>query len=111
MKKLTITIKDYEWKILFVKGDNANLDADEDNSVCGITHFNKLTIYINKDIAEDLVLHTITHELTHATLFSYGMGQYESFTEENVCDFMETHAREIISNADYIYNAYMKGRC
>lgn len=110
MKIMKIRIKDYEWKVLFVKNDNSNLESEDNENVCGITHFDKLRIYINKDIAEDLILHTITHELTHATLFSYGMGQYESFTEENVCDFVETHAREIIANADYIYNAYIKSR-
>lgn len=111
MRKIIVKINNLNWKVYFVANNDANLDKnDDEDDVCGITHFSKLRIYINRDIDEELILHTLKHELTHATLFSYGMGQYETFTEENVCDIVETYGEEIINNANYIYNAYIKSR-
>ena len=81
--------------------------TENEENVCGITHFSEGEIYINKDISDYLIKRTIRHELTHAFLFSYGMGQYEEFSEENVCDFVETYGEDIVEMTNYIYKEYI----
>lgn len=105
MKKMyNFYIKSRRWKMVLVNDDDEVLERNEDEmSVCGITHFSKATIYINKDIDVDVMADTIIHELTHAYLFVYGFGQVENFTEEMVCDIMGAYAKEIIAESTKMY--------
>lgn len=99
-----IKIKNQSWKIKLVADDSKYLERQDDEmSVCGITHFAHATIYINREIDKSVMLDTITHELTHAYLFVYGFGQVENFTEEMLCDIMGAYARDIITQADEIF--------
>lgn len=99
------TIKNNTWKLKLVADDSKYLEkADDEMSVCGITHFAHATIYINKEIDKEVMLDTIIHELTHAYLFVYGFGQVENFTEEMVCDLMGAYARDIVEQATKIYS-------
>lgn len=107
MKYVKIAINNLTWKVYFVKNGDSHLEQNEnEQNVCGITHFSDLKIYINKDINYDLIERTIRHELTHAYLFSYGMGQYETFTEENVCDIVETYGKSICLATDVLMSEF-----
>jgi len=104
MRKL-YKINDLMWDIKWVKATDKNLCANKDEDVCGITHFNATTIYMNRECPRELIYKTLVHELTHATLFSYGLGQYETFTEENVCDIMDSYGLQILTLANDIMAA------
>ena len=96
---IKIKINNRNWKVRFVKGTDKNLCAEDNEIVCGITNYGKSTIYINKEIDDDVMLDTIVHELTHAYLFVYGFGQVENFTEENVCDVFGAFAIDLTNQA------------
>lgn len=76
--------------------------------MCGVTVRSKNKIYINKNLQKDLFRRTIIHELTHAYIWSYGLNQVESFKEENICDFLESHGDSIIGTANCVYNDLLK---
>ena len=103
-KMYNFYIKSKRWSMVLVEDDAKELEREDDEmSVCGITHFAKAKIYINKEIDLDVMADTITHELTHAYLFVYGFGQVENFTEEMVCDFMGAYAKEIVAESTKMY--------
>lgn len=99
---MQITINNRVWKIKFVSENNKNLCQSDGEQVCGITHYRTSTIYIVKTLEKSLMFDTLVHELTHAYLFVYGFAQFESFTEENVCDVFGAFAQDLIHNAQEI---------
>ena len=78
-------INNRKWNIEIVKSTNKLLCGKEN---CGVTHFSKSKIVINKEMEKTTILDTISHELCHAFMFVYGFGQFETFTEENICDMI-----------------------
>lgn len=78
-------IKGRKWNIELVNIDNPLL-CGEDN--CGVTHFSKSKIVINEEMDISTIIDTVGHELCHAFMFVCGFGQFETFTEENICDML-----------------------
>lgn len=92
----TVKINGLKWKVHFVKGSSPKL-ADENNntSFLGVAYCKECEIYIDKSLSKPLRKQTVTHELVHALLFSYGI-DIEGATEENVCDFIGAHLDELV---------------
>lgn len=106
---INIKINNLDWSINFVESSTTinKLDIkDTDEYGLGITRRSCDMIIINKDLPDDLIKRIIDHEIVHAYFWSYGLSQYQNFTEENIADFIETHGRSIIDDSDYVYKKY-----
>ena len=105
---IKIRINGITWKIIGTSAGDEAFDANEGEEVMGITWFTKGEIYLVVDnISSELLYRTIKHELTHAFLFSYGINK-EELTEEEVCNFVEVYAEDIIKKANSIFNRLTK---
>lgn len=113
MCDIKIKINNLEWEVCFVECPNGinKLDIkDTDEHSLGLTRRSCDMILINKDLPYDLMKRTVDHELVHAYLWSYGLSQFQSFSEENVADFFETHARSILRDSRYILDKYKEAK-
>lgn len=101
---MTTRINDITWTFELVKGTNSNLLFDNEFNY-GITCYNDAHVYVSKDLPIDLRKRTLLHETVHAILFSYMLRKYESFTEEELADFVAKYFDEIYT----ITNNIMRG--
>lgn len=91
---MQIKINNILWTFSLVKGTDSNLLYDSDFNY-GITCYNDARVYISKDLPIDLRKRTLLHEIVHAVLFSYMLRKYESFTEEEMADFVAKYFDKI----------------
>lgn len=84
---MTVLINNISWTFDLVKGTDSNLLYNNDFNY-GITCYNDAHVYVSKDLPIDLRKRTLLHETVHAILFSYMLRKYESFTEEELADFV-----------------------
>ncbi len=113
MCSVKLKINNLNWEVCFVKCQNGinKLDLkDTDENSLGLTRRSCDMIIINKDLPDDLMKRTIDHEMVHAYCWSYGLSQYQSFTEENLADFFETYARSILRDSRYVLDKYKEAR-
>ena len=101
---MKLKINDLSWDLAFVQSRN----QDSDESICGVTRKTRLEIYVNSDMDDTLVYRTIIHELAHAYVWSFGFENFESFKEEDLCNFIESYAKDILSKADDVFGEYKK---
>ena len=59
-------------------------------------------IYINSMLSGEFLRKVITHEVVHASMFSYGIF-VDIETEELICDFISSKGREIFEIADELF--------
>ena len=97
-------INGFEWEINIIPATDPELYVDGD--ICrGTTWFGKYQIFLSSDLTSSTAKRVIVHELTHAYLFSTQMRVPETFTEEEVCDFIACWADHIYSSANNVYKA------
>jgi hypothetical protein len=66
MKWLSLRIGGQRWAVHLVRGGSAHFEADEDETVAGITYADRCRIYVSKDLDEQARDETLLHELLHA---------------------------------------------
>jgi Zn-dependent peptidase ImmA (M78 family) len=93
-----IKIGKYKYKIQ----DIDNMDSEEltvGGIKCyGTTDYLKQMIYMWSNATKERYNSTLRHELSHATLESYGLSK-ESYTEEEVCDIIANYGEDIVDEA------------
>ena len=50
----------------------------------------------------------LKHELTHVFIESYGFAQFNSFSEENVADFIECYGESLVELAKDLFTQMMR---
>lgn len=83
------------------EGDGEHV-YDADSTRVGLCEFRAERIYVYRDMSIRRKRRTLAHELAHAYLdaaFNYR----EKYTNEDVCEFVESHAFAIIEAVDSIY--------
>lgn len=98
-----LTINGIRWSVrgCGVDADELEVEGDE---VFGITKFATAEIFVRSEkMNKDIIYRTIKHELGHAYLYSYGMTA-ETMDEEDICNFLESHAEHLIRDAKYVFN-------
>ena len=91
---MKIAINNFTWNVSFVKSF--------DKEKFGTTRYLTQEIQVLDSLSKEEKLRTLTHELTHAFMSSYGFGQIDEWTTEVVCDFISTYADSIVRLADSI---------
>ena len=94
-KSYEIHIAGQRWTVRLVNSHDPNLIINGD--VClGTAWPAKMEIYISNELTGDRALRTIRHELAHAFLNATQCFHNETFTEEEVCDFVAIWAKDIV---------------
>lgn len=70
---------------------------------CGETLMCHNRIFINDDLAPEVMRWTITHELVHAYLWSYGFDAVTNLTHEQVCEFIASYCEDISKDTNTVY--------
>lgn len=99
-----IKIGNLIWRLKFVPWDDPNLIRDDTGSpTLGMCDLNTRTIYINENLHGAKLREVISHELVHASLFSYGL-QLTLDQEELLAQLIGTYGEEIVIITDKIFN-------
>lgn len=102
-------INDIIWYIEFVDPYSYILQRNDGTySVGCCSNFNK-TIYLNQNLNGDFLKKVLTHEISHAALFSYNITLPLSI-EEKIADLIATYGYEIIYLSDKIYREIEKSQ-
>lgn len=89
------------WDISVVSTTSAELLVD--NVACrGTTWCGHQKICLSADLTEFTARRVIAHELTHAFLWSTQMRLPETFTEEEVCEFVACWGYEILTMTEEV---------
>lgn len=91
-----IKIKDLEWQVVLVPTISSNLIVNGNSCYGACNHYEK-RIYLDKELPKDQMYRTLAHELTHAFITSYFIERKESYTEEDLCEFVSIYGDEICS--------------
>ena len=95
-------INELIWDIAIVATASPELNVD--GAICrGTTWFGKQLICVSSDLDPQTAKITITHELTHAFLWSTQMRRPDTFTEEEICDFFARWGSQIVNAAEEVY--------
>ena len=90
------------WEIEYVHPTSEKLLRSDRSRTVGVTDLSKGMIYINSMLRGEFLRKVITHEVCHASMFSYGIF-VDIETEELICDFIASNGREIFEIADELF--------
>lgn len=97
------------WHIKFVDSYHPILQrANGEYSVGCCNNFDK-TIYLSEALHGAFLKKVLTHEISHAAIYSYNV-ILPIALEEEVADLIATYGHEIIQLSDIIYNNIKKDR-
>jgi Zn-dependent peptidase ImmA (M78 family) len=71
-----------------------------DRRCAGTCHYHHQEIYLSDASKHDSKYVTLCHELAHAFLAETQLEEKESFTEENLCEFVGMYGKKICDIAD-----------
>lgn len=104
LESCNVKIGNLNWSINLVNEKNKYLydlsagpkESNTSDAAMGMCYKNLCSIFISKDMTKDNMKRTITHEITHAVLYTYGLlASTNELDEEEICNFMEIHLDEI----------------
>lgn len=105
--KRRFTVKNKKWTMYIVPDSSEKLIMDG-QKCCGQIFFRERAIYLNEELMEDdcSFLETITHELTHAFIFSYALDEETFQKEEFICEFMAVYGKDIIAISNSLFKFF-----
>ena len=110
IKECNIRIGNLDWKVKLVDDKNKYLydinanpkESNTSDAAMGMCYKNLCQIFISNNMTSGNMKRTITHELTHAILYTYGLlASKNDLDEEEICNFMEIHLEEIRKLRNY----------
>lgn len=102
-------INNIDWNIKFVNPHNPVLMRDNGDFSVGCCNNYDKTIYLSDELNGFFLKKVLSHELTHAAMFSYNIS-LPIMIEEHVADIVATYGKDILSLADLIYQDIKKDR-
>lgn len=100
-KNTTLVIGQSTWKVSIENSHSSELCVDG-NVSRGCTWCGKHEIYLSNELTPITFRRVCIHELVHAILFSTQACLLETYTEEQLCDFMALYGDEVIYLADQL---------
>lgn len=91
------------WKVLLVPPYHLGLRKSDGSSALGMCDDQTKTIYINKNLDNEMRKKVLCHEITHAAMFSYNINLTIE-QEEIVADLIATYGQEIVHITNLIFN-------
>ena len=98
-----IAILDQEWNVFFADPHAPELFVDN-TARMGTTWPARCEIYISNEIKGNRLKRTLAHELVHALIESSQIVKSESYTEEDLCEFMAIYAKPLHEFVDSLFN-------
>jgi hypothetical protein len=98
-----ITITDQKWDVFFTDAHDPELVVDGTYRM-GTTWPARYEIYISNEIKGDRLKRILSHELVHALIESSQIVKSESYTEEDLCEFMAIYAKPLAEFVDSLFN-------
>lgn len=96
-------INDLVWEIAIAPSTNPELIVDG-TARAGATWLMQQKIYLSEELNKNTARSIIAHELTHAFIYSTQIKEEESYTEEELCEFVAKWGDKIFALTDEIYN-------
>ena len=91
------------WYIVFVSPSDPHLSRSDGSPALGVCNDNTKTIYLDETMDEYMVKKVLTHEITHAAMFSYNVDLCPR-QEELVAILIDTYGHEIINLTNRLFN-------
>ena len=98
------TINGINWNLIFVNNSSPNLLRSDGTTSLAVTDWNRKSIFVSLAPKGAYLRRIITHEITHAICFSYGI-TLSLEQEERLCDFVATYGDEIFEIVDIVLGA------
>lgn len=96
-------INDIIWRIRFVSNYDSSLLKTDGTYALGACYNNTKTIYINSNLYGNLLRRVLSHEITHAVIFSQNIVlDYEQ--EELFANLITNYGKEILELTELIIN-------
>jgi hypothetical protein len=92
-------INGIEYEIIEVEPTHSMLLIGE-KRCAGTCHYHHQEIYLSNAMKQDSKYATLCHELSHAFLVETQLEEKESFSEENLCEFVGMYGKKICAIAD-----------
>lgn len=106
---MVFNINNNLWLLKFTYPESPDLRMSNGKQVLGMCDNNIKTIFIADNQTDYKTEHIICHEITHAICFEYNITiPYE--LEENLCNFMADHGKEIIYIVEDLISAITRKR-
>ena len=96
----------YTWGIELT--DNKEELTVKDELCKGCIHYSERKIYLDKNLSLPDLYIVMRHELTHAVLYETQIELKESYTEEDMCEFVGKYGKLISSKVDEIIEIIIK---
>ena len=98
-----------EWRVLLVSPLHPKLMRSDGSVSIGSCDDTDKTIYINNILNNQLLRKVLSHEITHAAMFSYGV-DLNIEQEELFADLVATYGREIIHITNLLFKRIKENR-
>lgn len=99
---MDFVINGLKWDVIFVNSKSNLLRRSDGSFTFGVTDRTKLLIALSEDLKGKFLLKVITHEICHASMWSYGI-DLSVEQEELIADLIATYGSEIITIANKIF--------
>ena len=104
-----LKINGEDWRIVLVSPNHPKLQRSDGSYTIGVCDDPDKTIYICDGLELNLMKKVLSHEITHAAMFSYNV-EMSVEQEEIVADIIATYGQEIIRNANLIFHRLKENR-
>ena len=97
------------WRVCLVSPNHPQLQRDNGTWSIGVCNDILKTIYISEDLDNFMIKKVLSHELTHAAMFSYNVElSYEQ--EELLADLVATYGQEIVCKTNLFFRRLKENR-
>lgn len=95
------TINGITWKIVFVEPGSDELRRSDGSLTCGVTDFNKRTVFLSNLLRGAFLRKVTAHELCHCYCMSFN--EYMPIEEEErLADWVSLYAEDLVDTLRYI---------
>lgn len=102
-----VNINGEVWRILLVSQNHPALSRSDGSRAIGACDDNTKTIYILDGLDDIYLKKVLSHELTHACMFSYNI-DLTLEQEELLADLVATYGQEIVHMTNLIFKRLMQ---
>lgn len=106
---MAIRINGIDWRILIVSSNHPAIQRPDGSFTLGCCDDELKTIFIVENLTDFYFKKVLSHELVHASVYSYNLDLNE-YQEEVLADLVATYGQEIVSITNSIFNMLQKCR-
>ena len=97
-----VKINGETWDVILVSPHHFQLQRSDGSYTLGVCDDIEKRIYINNSLSSHYIKRVLSHELTHAAMFSYNI-ELTYQQEELLADLIATYGQEIIDMTNKIF--------